>query len=92
MKTFSDRINESVQPEPVKFGDKTKENIYLIIKGESDPDKLTEKIHNFVLREKSKTKLELLESEKTILSIGTFDFSLLNEQIEKLKKELYEKV
>jgi ribosome-associated translation inhibitor RaiA len=113
MEKFTDRQNESVQ-EPVKFFDKTKQEIYSLIKetvkaniepsGEkmsqiedaeislTGVDELTDKLYNFVQKEKMKEEIVTLESIKTILVAGPFNFTKLNEQIEQLKKRLNEKV
>jgi len=113
MKTFTDKLNESVQPLP-KFVDKTKQEIYSLIEDnvkvniESNGEKmaqvdnvdisligideLTDKLYNFVQKEKIKEEIVTLESIKTILVSGPFNYTKLNEQIEQLKKQLNEKI
>ena len=105
MKTFTDKLNESIQEQP-KFVDKTKQEIYSLIKenvkilepsGEKmaqiddedfNIDELTDKLYNFVQKEKLKEEISTLESIKTIFVAGPFNFRKLNEQIDELKKKL----
>jgi len=101
MKKFTDSVKESIQTQP-KFIDKTKQNLYSILKetvkindlddkilqvdDDSELDELTDKLYNFLQNEKLEEKISTLESIKTILVSGPFNFKNLNEQIEQLKK------
>lgn len=51
-------------------------------------DELTDKLYNFVQKEKLKEEILTLESIKTIFVAGPFNFTNLNEQIDQLKKKL----
>lgn len=110
MDKFTDKINESVKVEQIKFNDRLKQEIYTLLKENvtaniepnSDKmaqidnvdisltgiDELTDKLYNLVQREKVKEEIVTLESIKTILVAGPFNYSILNEQIEKLKKQI----
>lgn len=96
MRKFTD-LNESI--EQPKFFDKTKQEIYSLLKenmkdsdkmsqidDETDFDELTDKLYNFVQKEKTKQEIVTLESMKTVLVAGPFNFQILNEQIDKLRK------
>lgn len=100
MEKFSS-LNEQTQLQP-KYVDKTKQEIYSLIKDsmtvvepdnkmnqiDIDIDELTNKLYNLVQKEKVKEEISTLESIKTIMITGPFNFQHLNEQIEKLKKDI----
>lgn len=110
MDKFTDKLNESVKVEQIKFNDRLKQEIYTLLKENvttniepnSDKmaqidnvdisltgiDELTDKLYNLVQREKIKEEIVTLESIKTILVAGPFNYSILNEQIEKLKNQI----
>lgn len=110
MNKFTDQINESYKPLP-KFLDKTKEEIYSLIKENvtadisvpdgktaeitgnvnislNGVDELTDKLYNYIQKEKIKGEINTLESIKTILVAGPFNYTVLNERIDELKKQI----
>lgn len=101
MNKFTSQINESYKPLP-KFSDKTKQDLYSLIKenvkieNSDDPsvnsitgvDELTDKLFNYVQKEKIKGEINTLESIKTLLVAGPFNYTVLNERIDDLKSQL----
>lgn len=80
-------VKENVKANLEPSGDKMAQidNVDISLTG---IDELTDKLYNLVQREKVKEEIATLESIKTILVAGPFNYSVLNEQIEKLKKQL----
>ena len=112
MNKFTSQINESNKPLP-KFLDKTKQEIYSLIKesvtadisvpdGKSAQitgdanitlngvDELTDKLYNYIQKEKIKGEINTLESIKTILVVGPFNYTVLNERLDELKKQFHD--
>ena len=87
MNKFTNQINESHKPLP-KFLDKTKQEIYSLINENVKTDELTDKLYGYIQNEKLKGEINILESVKTILVAGPFNYNVLNERIDELKKQL----
>jgi hypothetical protein len=100
MEKFSQRITEKNVQSP-KYSDKIKQEIYSLIKenfssdgekmsqlNDEDTEEITDKLYNFVQKEKLKEEIATLESINTILVAGPFNYRVLNEQIEQLRKKL----
>ena len=110
MNKFTNQINESAKPLP-KFADKTKQDIYSLIKENvkanidtpedkttqvtgdvnitiGGVDELTDKLYNYIQREKTKGEINVLESIKSILVSGPFNLIKLNDRIDELKKQI----
>jgi len=51
-------------------------------------DELTDKLYNYIQREKTKGEINVLESIKSLLVSGPFNLIKLNNKIDELKKQL----
>jgi len=88
MNKFTNQINESNKPLP-KFLDKTKQEIYsLINENVKRTDELTDELYSYIQNEKLKGEINILESVKTILVAGPFNYIVLNDRIDELKKQI----
>lgn len=101
MEKFSQRITEKTV-QPPKYFDKLKQEIYSLLKennfssdgekmsqfDDDETEEITDKLYNFVQKEKLKEEIATLESINTILVAGPFNYRILNEQIDQLKKRL----
>ena len=80
---IKDNVKANIEPKDGKIAQI--DNVDISLTG---IDELTDKLYNFIQKEKIKEEIVTLESIKTILVSGPFNYTKLNEQIEQLKKQL----